>query len=182
MWKGLANTIESKRLKIRPFLFNDIGQKFDWFFDSDVMKWIPGGPDLSMSEHRKRIKNYVTHFEEFGFSKYLLTDKLSGEKIGDAGILHLYQTNMVELGYRIRKDRWQQGFATEACKAIIEHTFSETKIKEINAIVEKENIVSVAILEKKLNFQFYENGIFFGVPMCLYGMNIERYVKNKHLT
>ncbi len=164
--------IETKRLRIRPFLSSDSNTVFDWFFDSDVMRWIPGGPDSSLSDHKRRIQNYAKHFEEFGFSKYLLIEKATGENISDAGILHLDQTNMIELGYRIKKSRWRQGFATEACQAIIEHTFTKNKIDEINAIVEAENVVSVKILENSLGFHFLRQGIFLGVPMHLYGLNI----------
>ena len=55
--------IETKRLLIRPFQSGDINHSLEWFFDIDIMKWIPNGPDRNKNDLKKRISFYIDHFK-----------------------------------------------------------------------------------------------------------------------
>jgi [ribosomal protein S5]-alanine N-acetyltransferase len=145
--------IETTRLIIRPYLLNDAGAVFSMFNDKDVMEFIPTGIDRTLDETQNRIVKYIDHFDTFGYSKYVLIDKNSGLFIGDCGIYRFENSEINELGYRIKKQFWNQGYASEAARAVIEHAFKNLKFSEIHAIVEKQNIKSIYVLEKKLGFK-----------------------------
>ena len=160
--------IETKRLIIKPYVINDAIRAFSLFNDKDVMAFIPYGIDKSIQDTQDRINKYLIHFNNYGFGKYVLIDKFNNELIGDCGICRIENTEINELGYRIKKKYWNQGFATEAAKALIDYAFGTLKFNEIHAIVEKQNSKSIYILERKLGF---EN---IGQIYC-YGENFELY-------
>ncbi len=160
--------IQSTRLKILPFTLDDLEASCLWFQDPEVMRWIPGGADPSMDATRARIEKYIVHYETHGFSKYILRDAKTDEALGDCGIMHLDGTDLIELGYRIRKEFWQKGYATEAAGAVILHAFETLKLHQLHAIIEQENLISKRILEEKLSFRYVRMDIFLGQKMGLY--------------
>ena len=160
--------IETKRLIIRPYVINDAESAFPLFNDKEIMEFIPNGVDKSLQETKARINKYIIHLNNYGFGKYVMTDKLTNEFVGDCGICRIENTEIVELGYRIMKKYWNQGFATEAAKAVIDYAFNTLKFNELHAIVEKENKKSIYILENKLGFKN------IGQIYC-YGENFELY-------
>ncbi len=54
----------------------------------------------------------------------------------------------VDLGYRLKKEYWGMGYATEASKAIIDHGFNVLNLDLIIAIALPENKASIRIMEK----------------------------------
>lgn len=95
--------------------------------------------------------------------------------MGDCGICRIENTEINELGYRIKKKYWNQGFASEAAKALIEYAFEKLKFNEIHAIVELQNKKSIYLLENKLAFKN------IGQIYC-YGENFELYKLKKQIT
>ena len=146
--------IESGRLIIRPYTINDADTAFTMFNDPDVMAFMPNGCDKSVAETGSRIIKYIDQYKLHGYSKYVLIDKSTNEFIGDCGICKIENTEINELGYRIKKSYWNKGFATEGAKSVIDYAFNILGFKEIHAIVEKENKKSVYILENKLGFKY----------------------------
>jgi [ribosomal protein S5]-alanine N-acetyltransferase len=160
--------IETERLIIRPYTIDDADSAFTMFNDTDVMAFIPNGCDKSVAETRIRIIRYIDHYKLHGYSKYVLIDKSTNELIGDCGICKIENTEMNELGYRIKKAFWNKGFATKGAKSVIEYAFSILGFKEIHAIVEKENRKSVYILENKLGFKNVGKIFCYGADFDLY--------------
>jgi len=162
--------IETNRLFIRPFEMTDIDEA-KWFQDKELMKFIPGGADKDTEQTGKRILGYIKHFNDYGFSKYILIDKYSKETIGDAGIMYLNGGDRVELGYRIKRDYWGQGLATEAANILTDHFFKLKIGNTLYAIASPDNHISIKILTDKLKFIYQKNEILFGTEMNLYSFS-----------
>ncbi|HNX59767.1 MAG TPA: GNAT family N-acetyltransferase [Spirochaetota bacterium] len=168
--------IVTGRLVIRPFSLNDAAESFTWFGDSEVMKFVPNGPDKNRMQTESRLINYIKHYETLGYSKYVITDKKDGKLIGDCGILAIENTGLNELGYRITRESWGNGFATEAAIGVLNHTFRTLKFNEIHAIIESENIVSKYIAESKLGFSRNGNIYCHGCDFELYRLGSENFM------
>ncbi len=160
--------IETKRLLIRPYRFEDVHEIVSMFQDQEVMEFMPNGTDKTLRDTEMRIANYINHYSVYGYSKYVLMDKGTKQLIGDCGICRIEHSEINELGYRVKKEFWNQGFATEAANAIIGYAFNDLKFTELNALVERQNTKSIYILENKLGFK--SDGQLF----C-YGKNFEWY-------
>jgi [ribosomal protein S5]-alanine N-acetyltransferase len=72
----------------------------------------------------------------------------SGETIGAAGLQHLEGGPEIEVGYRLLKGHWGQGYATECARASIACGFDELGLDRIVAVALPENTASRRVLEK----------------------------------
>jgi [ribosomal protein S5]-alanine N-acetyltransferase len=116
----MTNTIETARTRLRPFEESDAEAAFAWFSDPEVMRFIPRGPDGTVEDTRRRIASYRAHQSQFGFSKWLITDRQTGQPVGDSGLMHLPDGKRIELGYRLARPFWGTGLALEVARGWLE--------------------------------------------------------------
>ena len=69
--------------------------------------------------------------------------ELEGRVIGKAGCWRL-----PEIGYILHPAYWGQGFATEACRAVIAHVFDTYDVEAITADVDPRNEASLRLRER----------------------------------
>src|SRR5436190_16801002 len=110
----MTDRIETERLRLRPFEEADAREAFAWFSDVEVMQFIPRGPDRTVEDSHRRIAGYRDHQARFGFSKWIVEDRETGEAIGDSGLFHLPDGQRIELGFRLARPHWGKGLAAEA--------------------------------------------------------------------
>ena len=159
--------IETERTRLRPFEENDADAAFVWFSDPDVMRFIPGGPDATLDETRHRIAGYREHQSRHGFSKRLIFHRESGEAIGDAGLYHLPDGKRIELGFRLAKSHWGQGYAAEVGRRWLAWFDTHLAGEPLFADVHPEHLRSQHVLEK-LGFSRSHAETVFGMPMLIY--------------
>jgi RimJ/RimL family protein N-acetyltransferase len=54
----------------------------------------------------------------------------------------------IEVGYFLKRSAWGKGYATEACKRIIQMAFEESPLTEVVATFEAGNVASRNVLDK----------------------------------
>ena len=91
----------------------------------------------------------------YGFYGYgMWTVQLrSGEVIGRAGLSVREGYELPELGFVIGRDYQGQGYAEEACRAVLAYGRKELSFEHVQALVEEENLPSRNLLAK-LGFLF----------------------------
>ena len=52
------------------------------------------------------------------------------------------------VGYRLGKQYWGKGYATEALRAVIAYLFEQTTVNRIDAVTWRENSASARVMEK----------------------------------
>lgn len=75
----------------------------------------------------------------------------SGSDVESAGLDHdrLEASDLVaELGYRLRRSAWGQGFATEGASALVRYAFHTVGVAEVVATTMAANLASRRVLEK----------------------------------
>jgi [ribosomal protein S5]-alanine N-acetyltransferase len=140
--------IETTRLTLRPFGGEDVQVAFRWFGDPLVMRFTPHGPDKDIGQTTERIARYQKHQSVYGYSKWMIIDRISQEPIGDAGLLHLPEYRWIDFGYRLAQPFWGKGLATEAASAWLDKAFGELQLDRLVAICHPENSASIKILRK----------------------------------
>jgi RimJ/RimL family protein N-acetyltransferase len=68
--------------------------------------------------------------------------------LGSVSLRRLPRDDRAELGYWLGADTWGQGYATEACTALVDHGFSALRLRRIYAQVIVGNHASCHVLEK----------------------------------
>jgi RimJ/RimL family protein N-acetyltransferase len=77
-------------------------------------------------------------------------------------------TPCVEIGWRLARERWGRGYATEAARAAIEYGFTRMRLDEIVAFTVPANTRSIRVMEKlgmKFAGEFDHPAIAAGHPL-----------------
>ncbi|GAA0894398.1 GNAT family N-acetyltransferase [Fulvivirga kasyanovii] len=141
---------QSPRLGFRNWKTEDLKELFSLCSDSEVMEFFP--KPLSEDETKSFIIRMQNEYEAFGFC-YFAVDKLdTQELIGFIGISHKdFQadfTPCIDIGWRLKKSTWNQGYATEGAKACLDYAFDMLHLTHIYAIAPAVNVKSEAVMKK----------------------------------
>lgn len=142
--------IESKRLFIEVPSEAHFATFCEHQSDPHVMQYIGDGPRTS-EEVRTGLEYVIKHYEKHGFTFGALIEKESNQCIGQAGLLYLAADDTqpdIEVGYRLARDKWSKGYATEITQEIIKWGFAHLPIKKLVAVIRPENEKSRHVLEK----------------------------------
>lgn len=160
--------LETERLIIRSFTLDDAEAMFKVLGDAETMRYFLIWLAKSVENARGFIR-WVTGMEkEFGYSFWAVVEKESGEVIGDCGLAALEgEGPEVELGCDLRRDKWNQGYATEAGARCLEYGFGELKLERIVAVTNPQNLAARRALQK-LGFAEEGKGEHYGSESVVY--------------
>jgi RimJ/RimL family protein N-acetyltransferase len=163
----MERSLRTNRTVIRPFSLDDVREAHPVFRDPEVGRFMVGGTDATVEETRDRIARYMAHQVHHGFAKWAVRLREAEEYIGDAGIMTLPQTGEVELGYRLARQCWGRGLATEIAAAWLQHGLEDLELPCIIAFADPRNAASIRVLEK-LGMTFDRNDRFYDMDVVVY--------------
>ena len=143
---------ETDRLVVTTFSLADLDEIAPIMADPDVMRFTVGGPwDRERTQQflRKCIENY-SH-EGWRFGLWALVHKADGRLVGYCGLSRLGNIDgapEVELSYRLSRDHWGGGLATEAASKVRDYAFEHIGLTRLISMIEPDNIASIRIAEK----------------------------------
>lgn len=144
------HTIETKRLGLRNWKEKDIEPFINMNGDKDVMKYFP--KTLSRAETIEAVNRINQHFEEHGFGLFAIEEKATREFIGFTGFsiptFNSFFTPCVEIGWRLKKEVWKKGFATEAAKACLNYGFEALNFDKIVSFTSVLNTDSEKVMQR----------------------------------
>ena len=76
----------------------------------------------------------------------------------------------INLGYRLARMFWHQGYATEAVKGVLQYAFDQKHCESVIVIIEPEHTASVRVTEK-VGFGDYTTREFHARPVRVYRMS-----------
>jgi RimJ/RimL family protein N-acetyltransferase len=140
----------SERLYYRPFRRSDAEDAFAFFGDAEVMKYSAFGVHHTLERTEEMLAGFIAENRRLGFGLWAVIERESDELIGMAGLTVMEDDGGgdLELAYRFRRDRWGQGYGSEAATAWVETGFFKLGLERIVAVVEPDHVVSKHILEK----------------------------------
>jgi len=165
----------SERLIIRPFATADLERFRHILCDAEVMKYSDGGPMGEAEASRwvaRQIDNYSPGKE---FGRWAITVQGNCAAIGYIGLTQQRGRawdNVSELGFRLARKYWGNGYALEAARTVIRYAFERTDCQRVIAIVDPHNAPSIRIVEE-LGMLFHEEIMFDGYDYAdrLYAIN-----------
>lgn len=143
--------LQTERLIIRDIEETDVEGIFALDSDPEVLRFI-GTPVMRvLSEAEDVIAIIRAQCKENGIGRWAMEERASGAFIGWTGLklekdirpFHYY-----DLGYRLIRKYWGQGFATESARACLKHGFDVLNYPEICAGAEADHRASNHILQK----------------------------------
>lgn len=159
------------RLLIRKLSLNDAPALTKILSDPEVMKYsIRGVCDEAAT--RRFIDWCLECYASLDIGPWAIVEKDTGELVGFCGVSP-EEANGVEemsLGYRLAKQHWGKGLASEAAKAVLNVAFSQKKLSSVVVIVEPENVASLKVANKA-GFSAFDTLEFHGRPVRLYRLH-----------
>ncbi|MBV8113575.1 MAG: GNAT family N-acetyltransferase [Silvibacterium sp.] len=139
--------IETDRLLLRPLIFADEPALAAVLSDAETMLWYPR--PYTADEVRQRIGQQMGRYPE-GSGLLGMVEKRTGKLIGDCGPTWQEVEGRMELeiGYHVNRERWNQGFATEAAKAVMDYAFRRFNVDRVISMIRPENMASRRVAEK----------------------------------
>lgn len=165
--------LETPRTHLRPFSLSDTEAVFSWMSDTEVMRFIPLGPDNTLDQTSARLSKYIGHQKTHGFSKWLIIDRESNRPIGDSGFYFLPDGKRVELGYRLSRSHWGLGLATEVASKWIEVADDFLTEETLFAFAHPENTASLHVMTK-VGFKYLQHETFYGLNAPIYSLEINK--------
>lgn len=143
-------SIETRRLILRQFKPSDIDDMWEYCSDPLV------GPNAGWPVHQNReftlekLTDFIIRNETSNDTVYAIHDKEDQKVIGSIGLHKRNPGNYydVELGYVLSSKYWSKGIMTEACRALIEHVFTETENFRISVSHFSTNMRSARVIDK----------------------------------
>ena len=163
------------RFHLREKQISDAHDMYLLNADPEVIQYTGDVAFKDAKEAEAFIKNY-DHFRKHGFGRWVIEDKNNAEYLGWCG-LKKHPNGMIDLGYRIKKEHWGKGIATECAAACLDYGFRNLKIEEIVGRSVRANLASIRILEK-IGMQYWKNDTCDGLPDAVwYRIDKSSYLK-----
>lgn len=158
---------ETPRLILRRFTAEDAELIFKLNSDPEVIKYVHERPLETEEDARNIIVNIILPQYEKNLGRWAMHTKADNEFIGWCGLKFLAEKNEIDLGYRLFKRLWGNGYATEAATHTLEYAFNTLQLPLIHGKAHVENIASLKVLEK-IGMKFIRDEVEDECPIKVY--------------
>jgi RimJ/RimL family protein N-acetyltransferase len=143
-------SLETARLRLRRWRESDAAAFAALNSDPQVMEYFPAV--LSEAECAFVLEQIEAGFELNGFGIWALEELDGGRFIGLTGLsvvpFAAAFTPAVEVGWRLVREAWGRGYATEAAAAALGFGFEQAGLAEIVSFTSSTNVRSIAVMER----------------------------------
>jgi len=174
--------LKTKRLLLRQWKSEDFKPFARISADPDVMKFYPN--TLNESESNAMVEKIQNLIAEKGWGFWAIENLADNNFMGFVG-LHIPHYELpvspcIEIGWRLAKQYWGKGFATEAGMASLDFAFEQLNVDEVYSFASTTNKKSQAVMTRLNMIDTKSN---FNHPMIPDGNPLKEhvlYVIDKH--
>ena len=168
--------IETARLILRGWRDADVEPFHAMGNDPDVMRYL--GPAMTMADAESARDRMNALVDSHGYCFWAVERKADSAFIGFCGIKpgppDTPIADDIEIGWRLRRDAWGQGYAGEAAAATIAWAWANTGAPAVAAITVLDNVKSWGLMER-LGMR-RDHGADFDHPAVPDGNPLERHI------
>ena len=140
-------TFETSRLILRPPTLDDAEEIFTKYAqDPDVTRYMIWSPHQDITVTREFLERCLKCWSDETAFPWAITLK------GDGALLGMIEMRIAghkaNFGYGLARQYWNQGYTTEAAKALVEWALAQEGIYRAWAVCDCENLASARVLEK----------------------------------
>jgi [ribosomal protein S5]-alanine N-acetyltransferase len=162
-------TLETSRLLMREFREEDAIGMYELNSDPDVIRYTGDDPFASVEAAHAFIRKYDA-YSTTGCGRLTILLKGTMQYAGWCGLKYDPASSETDLGFRLNKKFWNNGYATEASLRCVEFGLTELKLDKIVGRAMQENNASINVL-KKVGMTFEKEFEAHGgicVQYCIY--------------
>lgn len=146
----MEEMITTERLILRPWREEDRESYAAMMADPEVAYWMGGLQ--SRETNLAAINRFEAHYRDHGFGWFAIERRGDGAFVGAAGLFVLLTDDPlapgVEAGWRLARDAWGSGYASEAARAVLADGFERLRLPEIIAFTAEPNVRSQAVMKR----------------------------------
>ena len=142
-------TLESNRLRLRPFEETDAQAMFDnWASDPEVTKYLTWPTHQSVETTRRVLGEWLPLYEKPEYLNFGIELKETGRLVGNIAVVgYLEDRTLPVIGYNISRALWNQGYMTEACQCLLDYLFAQG-FEKVRIDADVRNTASQRVIEK----------------------------------
>jgi RimJ/RimL family protein N-acetyltransferase len=147
---AIGSALRTERLLLRRWRDDDRAPFAALNADPEVMTYFPSTLDRATSD--RIIDKAEAAFDAEGFGLWAVERLEDGAFIGFVGLARpTFETSFtpcVEIGWRLARDAWGRGFATEGAVAVRDHAFEVVGLDELLSWTTVANTPSRRVMER----------------------------------
>jgi RimJ/RimL family protein N-acetyltransferase len=141
--------LETHRLRLRHWRETDRPALAAMHADAEVMA--DYRRTFTRAESDARLDRYAASFERHGLGRWVV-ETLAGDFLGYVGIMPSWPEHPLpphrEIGWRLVRRAWGNGYATEAATAALADAFERVGLSEVLAYTAPDNFRSQAVMAR----------------------------------
>jgi len=162
---------ETSRLILRKFNESDVDPLLGFLGDPEVMRFSIRGPETREDIQTRYLPGCLKRYSRDGLGQWAVVLKSGGICVGECGICvqEVDGEREFEISYRMRRDCWGIGLATEAARACRDYGFKQAGLHRLISIVESGNAASIRVAEK-MGMKLEKRASFHEIPVLIYSV------------
>lgn len=165
----MTTIARSPRLHLRVPSLADLDALAAMWADPETMRYIGKGVPWTRDEVAARIERGARAHAERGFCFWTVVRNDDGAVLGQAGVTAIdFNGPEIELGYRLGREHWGRGYATEAARLAADHATGPLGIPRLVAVAYPENLASRRVLIKTGFRETGESDRYYGVRAMIF--------------
>ncbi len=171
--------LRTDRLLLRKPVVEDLTPFTAMFSDPEVVRYIGDGTPRSPERVERGFRNGLLCWDRLGFGPFTVLH--NDLVIGDCLLYPIARSGTdptdfaargpeIELAYRLAREAWGQGFATEAARAALDWAMSDTgpALSRLIAVTHPDNTASQRVLEKLGMRSLGDTNAYYDTPTTLF--------------
>lgn len=163
--------LRTERTIMRCIQQRDFESSAALWADPKVVKYISGKPSTQEESWNRLLRN-IGHWQVFGFGKWTVEDKVTGDFLGEIG-LTFHKRNIApdldtlpEIGWVLASRAHGKGLATETVQALLQWSDQNLDFHKTYCIVSPENVASQRIAQKN-GYEKSSNAAYHEQPILV---------------
>jgi RimJ/RimL family protein N-acetyltransferase len=144
--------LSTSRLLLREWREEDVELFVALNEDAEVTRFLRGGNGYTREDSLERFAHMRDHWNERGYGLFATELRSSGSFIGFVGVedpVFLPEVMpAVEIGWRLAREVWGRGLATEAATEVVRWSFEDLGLDRLISVIHPDNTASIRVAEK----------------------------------
>jgi [ribosomal protein S5]-alanine N-acetyltransferase len=142
-------TLETERLRLRPFTFDDVAAVFALVSDPEVARFVRFEAHRTPAETRAFLELVEQCYRRGEPFAWAIVRREDDRLIGSCGFVsQAGEKKSAEIGYWLGKRYWGEGYAAEAARALVRFGFERMNLERLEAKCFVENRAGQRVIEK----------------------------------
>lgn len=138
--------------------------------DPEVMRYIGDGRVLDTGQSWREAATHIGHWALRGYGQWALERREDGASIGRAGLWNPPGWPGLEVGWKLARHAWGQGYATEAGGAAIEWAWGNLDAQRLISLIQPANAASIRVAER-LGMKRLRESTLSGQDVVIFGID-----------